>query len=368
MPSAPKGDPVNLRRIVPLADIRTDSSSQARARIRPAVVREYAAAMRSQLAEGNLCFPPVVLFVDLHDYWLGDGFHRVLAARQAGQSGILAEVHRGTQRDALLYSISSNSDHGLPRSKADKRRAVTLLLDDAEWRQWNDYEIARLCQVSHGFVWKMRKLGEVDKGASSHVTRCAPRKVRRGNQVYEMQPRQPGGRGTEPPEPLGLEPRLEPAEAGTPTPAESKPQASSPTPLDGLGLPVPVEMAAIFASVADFQVAKDLYNQLAALIDRLARQPGGAVLRPQLARKAENGQESWVWAELEASAPKLLAAAPYSSCCPLCYLAHPGFSHPDCKLCRGQGWTTQTAFESCPENYRQQMLQALGVRRFELVA
>jgi hypothetical protein len=63
-------------------------------------------------------------------------------------------------------------------------------------------------------------------------------------------------------------------------------------------------------------------------------------------------------AELHASWQKVLAAAPYSSHCPLCYLAHPSFSHPDCKLCRGQGWTTQIGFESCPENYRHEMFRA----------
>jgi hypothetical protein len=52
------------------------------------------------------------------------------------------------QQDALLYSISSNAEHGLPRSNADKRKAVRLLLADAEWGQWSDRESARHCQVS----------------------------------------------------------------------------------------------------------------------------------------------------------------------------------------------------------------------------
>jgi hypothetical protein len=52
------------------------------------------------------------------------------------------------QRDALLYSISSNAEHGLPRSNADKRKAVRLLLADAEWGKWSDRESARRCQVS----------------------------------------------------------------------------------------------------------------------------------------------------------------------------------------------------------------------------
>src|SRR5919108_1887726 len=121
------------QQLVPLASILTDELSQARVKIRPAVVRAYAQAMTQQQSEGGLRFPAIVLFTDTHHYWLGDGFHRVLAARQAGLSDFPADVRPGTQRDALLYSISSNSDHGLPRTNADKRKAVLLLLADAEW-------------------------------------------------------------------------------------------------------------------------------------------------------------------------------------------------------------------------------------------
>jgi hypothetical protein len=49
-------------------------------RVHAAVVRDYAAAMKQQLDEGDLRFPPVVLFTDGQNYWLGDGFHRILAA------------------------------------------------------------------------------------------------------------------------------------------------------------------------------------------------------------------------------------------------------------------------------------------------
>jgi hypothetical protein len=47
---------------VPLALIQTDDGSQARVKIHTRVVRDYAEAMRRQLAEGELRFPPVILF------------------------------------------------------------------------------------------------------------------------------------------------------------------------------------------------------------------------------------------------------------------------------------------------------------------
>jgi len=35
----------------------------------------------------------------------------------------------------MLFTISVNADHGLPRSNADKRKAVMTLLQDPEWSQ-----------------------------------------------------------------------------------------------------------------------------------------------------------------------------------------------------------------------------------------
>jgi hypothetical protein len=75
-----------------------------------------------QVAEGQLRFPPVVLFTDGRDHCLGDGFYRVLAARKAGLTEIAAELRPGTLRDAALFGISANSGHGLPRTNANKRK------------------------------------------------------------------------------------------------------------------------------------------------------------------------------------------------------------------------------------------------------
>jgi hypothetical protein len=123
-------------------------------------------------------FPPVVLFSDGQERWLADGFHHVLAARMSGLAEIAADVRAGTQRDAFLYGIGANSTHGLPRSNADKRKAVALLLADAEWSQWNNREIARRCRVARSVVDRLRP------GLSRSEMR--KRKVQRGGAVYEI--------------------------------------------------------------------------------------------------------------------------------------------------------------------------------------
>jgi len=59
-------------------------------------------------------------------------------------------------RDAILYSLSANHDHGLRRTNVDKRKAVQTMLDDFEWQEWSNGEIARRCRVSEFLVSTMR--------------------------------------------------------------------------------------------------------------------------------------------------------------------------------------------------------------------
>jgi hypothetical protein len=177
---------------ISVASIATDEALQSRVKIQPTVVHAYARAMAEQLSEGGLRFPPLVLFTDGEHFWLGDGFHRLLAAREAGLQELPVDVRPGTQRDALLWSISANSEHGLPRTNADKRKAVNLLLADPEWGQWNDREIARRCQVTNSLVSRLRK------GSTVLGAQMRPRKVKRGDLLYEMRPRPKRGQATTP--------------------------------------------------------------------------------------------------------------------------------------------------------------------------
>lgn len=137
---------------VDLRQIRTDGGTQPRAGIDQETVADYA----HELTEGAK-FPPVTLFYDGSNYWLADGFHRVAAFKFAGKQRIDADVKQGTLRDAQLFAVGANATHGLRRSREDKRRAVTMLLEDEEWVQWSDREIARRCKVSNTFVGNMRE-------------------------------------------------------------------------------------------------------------------------------------------------------------------------------------------------------------------
>lgn len=136
---------------VPLALIVADSQAQPRKAIKTDVWVDYQEAM-----ERGDTFPPVTVFYDGSKYWLADGFHRVYAARGIGKTEIRCEIHEGSLRDAVLYSVGVNHAHGLQRTDADRRRAIMLLLEDEEWGQWSDREIARRCKVHHTTVARVK--------------------------------------------------------------------------------------------------------------------------------------------------------------------------------------------------------------------
>lgn len=140
-----------MQKQIDLDLIRIDCGTQSRVDIDQQTVSSYV-----ELVKEGTVFPPVTVYFDGNHHYLADGFHRYFAHKAAGHDEILATVINGTLRDAVLASLEANSTHGLPRTNADKRKAVQMMLDDFEWSEWSNAEIARRCRVSHTFVNKMR--------------------------------------------------------------------------------------------------------------------------------------------------------------------------------------------------------------------
>lgn len=139
------------RKLIGLDAIRIDGGTQSREKIDETIVGEYA-----DLIEDGVVFPAVRVYFDGVSHYLADGFHRYHAHRKAGKGAIEADVENGTLRDAILYSLGANHEHGLRRTNADKRKAVQAMLDDFEWQDWSNGEIARRCHVSERLVANMR--------------------------------------------------------------------------------------------------------------------------------------------------------------------------------------------------------------------
>jgi ParB-like chromosome segregation protein Spo0J len=148
-----------------LERIETNGGTQTRAAVYGEVVENYAEEMKA-----GADFPPIVVFFDGKEYWLADGFHRLIAARGIGWRSIQALVRQGTRRDAVLFSVGANAKHGLRRTNADKRWAVEILLRDEEWVKWSDREISRRCAVSADLVAEIRRFLTV--GIDSEIGRA----------------------------------------------------------------------------------------------------------------------------------------------------------------------------------------------------
>jgi hypothetical protein len=163
-----------------LDEIRRDGGTQPRA----AIDWKHIKLLEEQMEDGKE-LEPVTVFYDGESYWLADGFHRWHAHRNQGKEAIACVTYQGSRRDAVLYSVGANADHkpALPRSREDKRRAVMTLLQDSQWREWSDREIARQCKVSDKTVGSLRKS---ICGNSADTKLNTERKVQRGGKTYTV--------------------------------------------------------------------------------------------------------------------------------------------------------------------------------------
>jgi len=188
---------------IPIDEVKETYEAQARAAICEKTIAEYADAMSR-----GIIFPPVIVFADGIEYVIADGHHRYLAAKKIGAKKIEAIIEPGSVRDAILFSVGANAQHGLRRTLADRRKAVTILLQDEEWIMWSNAKIAEKCCCSVELVAKIRQ----EIGAEKTSTLCirngkqmlmrTPRHVRSQNDVY---PSGNGGVEETPPDPKDIE-------------------------------------------------------------------------------------------------------------------------------------------------------------------
>lgn len=92
---------------------------------------------------------------------LAEGFHRIGGHKLAHEKEMKVAVRAGTERDALLFSLGTNKEHGLMRTNKDKARVVKTFLKDPVWAKHSNSAIARFAGVSEFMVRDMRKsIGE----------------------------------------------------------------------------------------------------------------------------------------------------------------------------------------------------------------
>ena len=138
---------------ISISEIILDDEIMPRDQIDP----DYVDELFEDIERGDKLPPPDLFEVEKKQYLAADGYHRLRAAIKAGHKKVDAVVHKGTRRDAMLFSSSANANHGKRRTNEDKRKAVKKLFMDSECWDWTDVLIADHCKVTSSFVGKLRK-------------------------------------------------------------------------------------------------------------------------------------------------------------------------------------------------------------------
>jgi uncharacterized ParB-like nuclease family protein len=381
--------------------IRIDGGTQPRASTREQTVEEYAAAA----AAGDE-FPDLVVFHDGKDYWLADGFHRLLGYRKAGKESAPCKVKPGTVRDARLYAAGCNHAHGLRRSTEDKRAAVLLLLADEEWARASDRWIAEKCKVSNHFAGAVRKehqpaatekkvvatgniptsnnqaspkeeekrVGQDGKTYPAtkplvlcgRCKRAAPRTGIEGcNACKELR----GEKTTPAPETNGAPPKKaakKPKPPAEPEPAPEPEDAPEPQPalpsLDAVNVPIPEQSLEAFALLDKFKEALRLHRELSRVIDLLAQSPGGECFRhAACGLKESGGKQTFFSDKLHTLAYDFKGNQPHAALCPYCIATGANHNLKTCSACHGLPYVPKTLWSQAPDDYRQAVL-ALAVK------
>jgi hypothetical protein len=184
--------------------IVTDARLQARDQKAPpkALVEQYAEHLRQ--------LDPVTLVRLTEEgggyvagtYLLVDGHTTLEAHALKEMVTVPARIVEGDWRAARILAAGANAEHGMPRSPADKAKAVRMLLEETadENRAYSDGWFAEKAKVSDHFVKKVRLLWKADqkRKAKPRPERSEQERVGLDNKTYKVKPKKAKRGGFEP--------------------------------------------------------------------------------------------------------------------------------------------------------------------------
>ena len=134
-------------RELPVDDLVLDQALNLRDRLDAETIDRYDEAWDR--------LPPVTVFDVDGRFLLADGFHRHATALRQNKRTISAEVKAGTFQDALDYAAGVNLSHGLPLTRAERRRAVETRLRIHP--DWSDRRLSDEMGVGRELISRVRK-------------------------------------------------------------------------------------------------------------------------------------------------------------------------------------------------------------------
>lgn len=100
--------------------------------------------------------PRIVVYRDANKkLLLTKGFHRYSAYKKAGREKIPAFLYSGGFEEALVHALRSNAQHGMKRTREDKRKALGVAFQ--KWPDIPAIEAAKICEVGRRLAEEVRK-------------------------------------------------------------------------------------------------------------------------------------------------------------------------------------------------------------------
>ena len=324
-----------------IADL--DLSLQTRAGTDVDTINNYAEAM----ADGA-SFPDVTVFTDGKHYWLADGFHRVMAAKQNGKASISADVRKGTADDAVVFGGTANNKQGKRPTRADVQHFLSMVWERREavfGGTPTGGNLAERCGVSRatGERFVMEKLKEMPKApvrpTASKIQSKMPARpthlVGANGRAYPVRPT--------PPAPKKAEAQPAPKVAETPSapvrPTVSKIQSKAPArptrkmPTDRYGTVIPVEINEAFEGSPLADILSCISKARVALRKGMdEHDPAFGAVRQDALVNLNN-------------AYNFINAAEPHCVCRMC-------QGTGCKACHNRGWQTEEEYKRNPKEFQ----------------
>lgn len=307
-----------------------DLSLQTRAGTDAETIDNYAEAM----ADGAQ-FPEVTVFTDGTHYWLADGFHRVMAAKQNGRTAIAADVRKGTEDDAVVFGGTANNKQGRRPTRADVQHFLQMVWDRREaifGGTPTGGNLAEKCGITRqaGTKFVNEKLAEMPKAPMrSTVNNLQLKMPERGwSEGGSTSPK--SQLPTRPTQLIGANGKMYPVRPSMPT-RPSRP--AHVVPVDRYGTEIPVEIQEAF----DGGVLADIRGLISKA--RVALRHG---LEDKLPQFAAVRQDALVQLD---NAYRFVSAAEPHCVCRMC-------QGQGCKACHGRGWQTEEEYGRNPKEFK----------------
>ena len=301
-----------------------DLSLQTRAGTDAETIDNYAEAM----ADGAQ-FPEVTVFTDGAHYWLADGFHRVMAAKQNGRTVIAADVRKGTEDDAVVFGGTANNKQGKRPTRADVQHFLQMVWDRREaifGGTPTGGNLAEKCGVGQttGVRFVKEKLAEMPVATVSPTLPKVKLPTRQDEPIQA--PQMP----VRPTQLIGANGKMYPVRPSMPT------RPSMPAhvvPVDRYGTEIPVEINDAFEGgvLADVCV---LISKA-----RCALRKGFEDKLPQFAAVRQDAL-----VQLD-NAYRFVSAAEPHCVCRMC-------QGTGCKACHERGWQTEEEYKRNPKEFK----------------